>query len=75
MSERSSIPVVSRWLCPGTKTFVEVASMVVTWWIVACLCSVITHKETNMIFQYLYTFSIRRVFKTNCDIVVVFGLI
>ena len=31
----SSAPVVSRWLGPGNRTFLEVASMVVTWWIVA----------------------------------------
>ena len=31
---RSSVPVVSRWLWPGSTTFLEVASMVVTWWIV-----------------------------------------
>ena len=35
-SEGSSVPVVSRWLGPGNKTFLEVASMVVTWWIVIC---------------------------------------
>ena len=27
------------WLCPGNRTFLEVAIMVVTWWIVACLPS------------------------------------
>ena len=31
----SSALVVSRWLWPGNRTFSEVASMVVTWWIVA----------------------------------------
>ena len=36
-SVRSSAPVVSRWLWPGNRTFLEVASMVVTWWIVAFL--------------------------------------
>ena len=34
-SVRSSAPVVSRWLGPGNRTFLEVVSMVVTWWIVA----------------------------------------
>ena len=29
----SSVLVVSRWLWPGNRTFLEVASMVVTWWI------------------------------------------
>ena len=32
-------PVFSRWLWPGNGTFLEVASMVVTWWIVA-FCAV-----------------------------------
>ena len=31
----SSVPVVSRWLGPGNRTFVEMASMVVTGWLVA----------------------------------------
>ena len=31
----SSVPVVSRWLWPGNRTFLEVASMMVTWWIMA----------------------------------------
>ena len=31
----SWVLVVSRWLWPGNRTFLEVASMVVTWWIVA----------------------------------------
>ena len=35
----SSALVVSRWLGPGNRTFLEVASMVVTWWIVA-FCAV-----------------------------------
>ena len=33
-SVRSSAPVVSRWLWPGNRTFLEMASMVVTYWIV-----------------------------------------
>ena len=28
-----------RWLWPGNRTFLEVASMVVTWWIVSFWCS------------------------------------
>ena len=36
----SSVLVVSRWLWLGKGTFFEVASMVVTWWIVAFLRSV-----------------------------------
>ena len=35
----SSALVVSRWLWPGNKTFLEVASMVVTWWVLAFLPS------------------------------------
>ena len=31
---RSSAPVVSRWLCPGNRTFFEVASIVITWYMV-----------------------------------------
>ena len=31
----SSAPLVSRWLGPGNRTFLEVASMAVSWWIVA----------------------------------------
>ena len=34
-SVRSSVPVVSKWLWPGNRTFSEVASMVGTWWILA----------------------------------------
>ena len=34
-----AILVVSRWLWPGNKKFLEMACMVVTWWIVAFLCS------------------------------------
>ena len=34
-SARSCAPVASKWLWPGNRTFLEVASMVVTWWIVA----------------------------------------
>ena len=33
--------MVSKWLWPGNRTFIEVASMVVTWWTVAFLCSVL----------------------------------
>ena len=38
-SEGSSVPVVSRWLGPGNRTFLEVANMVVTWCILAFLRS------------------------------------
>ena len=36
----SSVLLVSKWLRPGNRTFLEVASMAVTWWIVALLHSV-----------------------------------
>ena len=39
-SKGSSVLVVNRWLWPANNTFLEVASMVVTWWIVAFLYSV-----------------------------------
>ena len=39
ISVESSAPVVSRWLGHGNRTFLEVASTVVTWWIVAFLRS------------------------------------
>ena len=38
-SEGSSVPVVSGWLWSGKKTFLDVAGMVVTWWILAFLRS------------------------------------
>ena len=37
ISVGSSAPVVSRWIRPGNRTFLEVASVVITWWIVAFL--------------------------------------
>ena len=41
----SSVPVVSRWLWPGNRTFLEAASMVITWWIAGYfLHSETTHK-------------------------------
>ena len=42
--------MVSRWLWPGNRTFLEVASMVViTWWIVA-FCAVTAYEETYNLF-------------------------
>ena len=38
----SSAPEVSRWLWPGNSSFLEVASIVGNWWIVAFLCSVMS---------------------------------
>ena len=45
-SVRSSVPVVHRWLGPENMTFLEVASMVAAWWIMAFLCS--DHLENEM---------------------------
>ena len=42
-SVESSVPVISRWLWPGHRTFLEVGSTVLIWWIVAFLCSVWHH--------------------------------
>ena len=41
----SSAPVVSRWLWNGNRTFLKVASMVVSWWIVTFLSSARTWKK------------------------------
>ena len=53
----SSVPVVSRWLWPGNRTFLDVASMVVTWWIVAFLhsayCQYSSHSH-QLIWQAQY---------------------
>ena len=40
----SSALVVSRWLWPGNRTLLEVASMVVTWWIVGFFLPNVTWK-------------------------------
>ena len=40
-SEGSSAPVLSRWLRPGNRICLKVDNMVVTWWIVAFLLSVV----------------------------------
>ena len=39
--------MVSRWLWPGNGTFLEVTSMVVTWWIVPFLSSVYIYGENR----------------------------
>ena len=52
-SEGSSAPVVSRWLWPGNRTFLEVASMVTTWWILAFLSSDICNDIDNRRKNYL----------------------
>ena len=38
-SEGSSVPVVRRWVWSGNRTFQKVASLMVTFWIVAFLHS------------------------------------
>ena len=43
--EGSSAPVVSRWLGGGNRTFLEAASMVVSWWLVAFLRCVTSRDE------------------------------
>ena len=51
----SSVPMVSRWLWPGNRTFLEVASMVVTWCI-AFFCAVhdtIWNRSYMIPFSYL----------------------
>ena len=48
----SSVQVVSRWLGPGNRTFLEVASMVVTWWIVVFLHSVETYTAWKLPFGW-----------------------
>ena len=47
------------WLWPGNRTFLEVASMVVTWRIVAFLCSATTsvNKKVGQNFMYLHYIS------------------
>ena len=49
-----SVLLVSRWLGPWNRTFLEVASMVVTWWIVA-FCSVKTYIKVQKMCQKLST--------------------
>ena len=48
------ISMVSRWLWPGNRTYLELVSMVVTWWIVACLPSV-GHGELHHSDEYKST--------------------
>ena len=43
----SSVPVVSRWLWPGNRTYLEEASMGVTMWIVTLLLNDITSNCDN----------------------------
>ena len=45
-----SVSVVSRWLRQRTRIFLEVASMVVTWWIVA-FCAVPNSKSRTNLFH------------------------
>ena len=52
-SEGSSVPVVSRWLWPGDRTFLELASMVVTWWRVAFCAQ--CWREHGKCFQHIHS--------------------
>ena len=48
-----------RWLWPRNRTFLEVASMVVSWWILAFLCSNLQSWLLNhMIIKALWCFTI-----------------
>ena len=58
-SVRSSVPVVSRWLWPGNRTFLEVTSMVVTRWTLAFLRS--AHKRFQ-IYAASYQHTVRQAF-------------
>ena len=51
----SSALVVNEWLWPGNKTFLKVASMVVTWFIVAFFaqCNLIL-REVKCVFNFLF---------------------
>ena len=57
----SSALVVSRWLWPGNRTFLEVASMVVTRWILACLHSVVS-------WWYMYNRVQKLISKSQCNV-------
>ena len=54
ISVRSSVPVVSRWLWPENRTFLEVVSTVLTWWMMAFLPSV---SPTQISYQIIKTVS------------------
>ena len=36
---KKTLSIIAWWFWPGNRTFLEVASMVVTWWIVTFLCN------------------------------------
>ena len=66
-----SVPKVSRLLRPGNRIFLEVASMVTTWWIVAFLCSddryiimLVAKDVVGKFEQYMYTL-INNMFTTD----------
>ena len=50
--------VVSRWLEPGNRTFLYMASMVVTWWIVAFFalvdCQTVLSALASMLLKFLF---------------------
>ena len=57
ISVGSSAPMVSRRLWPGNRACLEVASMVVSWWVVAFLCSArslyIISKKMHIIYVHM----------------------
>ena len=58
---KTSAPVVSSWLLPGNRIFLEVASMVITWWIVAFMCS-----DSSMVTFSIKVSFVRRHFASSC---------
>ena len=52
--EGSSVPVVTRWLWPGNRTFLEVASMVVTWWRMAFFAQCTFHFLNQLLAHHFY---------------------
>ena len=46
----SSVPVVSRWIWSGNRTFLKVASIVVTWWIQWLFWTVLTSPACSKCF-------------------------
>ena len=64
----SSVPVVSRWLWSGNRTFLKVASMEVTWWILAFLRSNVTPVMRQCFMgDYLFIMTIRMCSQENSN--------
>ena len=58
--------MVSKWLWPGNRTLLEVASMVVTWWIVAFLPSDQYHDSSRWLtLQVSFGFHFKRHWRTE----------